>query len=334
MKAGRFGFVLAAGLLAGIMIAAEVHHELSTALRWAAPRPFTVAAGESFEEVVDHLVEEEILRKSRWFPAWARLRGWDKRLRAGRYEIGPGMTPREILETLVEGPRLLQRVTLPEGWRQAEVFEVLRDSLGIGPEELDEASRDTAWLLSLGLPAARLEGYLRPETYHFDPGAHARDVIAHLVEQSLALLTRERRERARALGLEPHEVMTLASIIEAEAKRSEERPRISAVFHNRLRRGWPLQADPTVAYALGKRGADLTSADLKTPSPYNTYLVRGLPPGPIGNPGVAAVDAALHPLEECADLYFVARDDGSHAFSRTLDEHEAARRRIRESRAR
>jgi UPF0755 protein len=243
--------------------------------------------------------------------------------------IGAGMPPAEILQTLVEGPRLLQRVTLPEGLPLREALGILSDSLEIPAVAIQRVSRDTAWLDSLDLPVPSLEGYLYPETYHFDPGTSERVVIEHLVRSALDYFTPDRIQRAKNLGMSIHEVMTLASIVEAEAKVPEERSRISAVFHRRLERGIPLQADPTVQYAVGKMGEPLMTEDLSFPSPYNTYLIQGLPPGPINSPGAASLEAALWPLESCDDLYFVARPDGSHIFSRTLRQHEAARQTVR-----
>jgi UPF0755 protein len=329
MKGRRAFFVAAAGLLA-VMAAAEIYHQLGVPLRVRAePRPFTINRGETLDEVLDRLESEEIVRSARPLRFYARLRGWDRRVRAGRYMIGAGMPAAEILQTLVEGPRLLQKVTLPEGLPLQEAFGILSDSLKIPDVSLEGVSGDTTWLLSLDLPIPNLEGYLYPETYHFDPGTSERIVIEHLVKSALEYFTPEKIQRAKELGLSIHEVMTLASIVEAEAKVPEERSRISAVFHRRLERGFPLQADPTVQYAVGKVGEPPTTDDLSVPSPYNTYLIQGLPPGPINSPGAASLDAALWPLESCNDLYFVARPDGSHIFSRTLREHEAARQTVR-----
>jgi UPF0755 protein len=327
---GRSVFILVAALLLVILVAAEIYHEFGVPHRgWAEPRPFTVNRGEALVDVLDRLESEGIIRSSLPLRFLARIKGWDARVRAGRYMIGANMAPAEILETLVKGPRLLQRVTLPEGLRMEESFAILSDSLEVPLRSLQEAAGDTTWLLSLGLPVSRLEGYLYPETYFFDPGTPERKVVEHLVHSARDYFTPERERRARDLGMTLHEIVTLASIIEAEAKVGEERPRIAAVFHNRLRNQLPLQADPTVQYAVGKVGEPPTSEDLETPSPYNTYLVQGLPPGPINSPGAASLDAALWPLESCTDLYFVAHPDGSHIFSRTLAEHEAARARMR-----
>jgi UPF0755 protein len=330
MSGGRTAFWLLAGVLVLLLAAAEVQHELGTPLRgWAEPETVRVAPGETLADVLRDLRDRGLLRESPMVEWWARLRGWDRRVRAGRYLLGANQSAMEILRTLVEGPRLLEEVTLPEGLRLEEALEILARRLDLPVDSLRAAARDSAWLRSLGLPRPSLEGYLFPDTYRFDTGTPARAVLAHLVRQTLAFFTPERRRRADSLGLTIHEVVTLASIIQAEARWTDEMPRISAVFHNRLRRGWLLQADPTVLYAVGKVGQPPTTRDLQVDSPYNTYLRPGLPPGPINSPGRAALEAALHPLEGCRDLYFVAGPDGRHVFSRTLAEHEKARWRLR-----
>lgn len=327
---GRRALLAAALLLFAAAVAVWIYLELGVPVQSGAePSPFTIRQGETLDVVLNRLHSEGIIRRSHALRLWARVMGWDRHVRAGRYMIGAGMSSSEILRTFVDGPRLLQRVTIPEGLRLQETLGILSDSLGFAGPPLRQASADSSWLLSLGLPVPSLEGYLYPETYYFDPGTPERAVIEHLVRSALDYFTPEKIQRARDLGLSVHEVVTLASIIEAEAKIAEERPRISAVFHRRLRRGLPLQADPTVQYAVGKTGEPLTSEDLLVDSPYNTYLVQGLPPGPINSPGAASLDAALEPLEPCRDLYFVAHPDGSHIFSETLAAHEAARRRMR-----
>ncbi|MBU1700929.1 MAG: endolytic transglycosylase MltG [Candidatus Eisenbacteria bacterium] len=292
---------------------------------------FTVLPGEDFSAIQARLVKSRLIPNSPWIALWARYKGWDRNLRAGRYEIDPSMPPAEIFRTFVEGPRVLLKVTLPEGWRSADGIQRLEESLECDPGSLYKIARDSTWLLSLGLPAPNVEGYLFPETYFFDPGTTGHEILRHILLKTIEYFNLERGARLRELGMTLHEAVTLASIIEAEAKLPEERVRISAVFHNRLREGWPLQADPTVLFAVGKSGEPPLTEDLESPSPYNTYLVQGLPPGPINSPGAAALEAALYPLPHCREFFFVARPDGSHIFSRTLHEHEEARRRLKHS---
>jgi UPF0755 protein len=215
---------------------------------------------------------------------------------------------------------------LPEGITQRQALDRLAEGLSIPLGDLEAAASDTAWLRQMGVPGPSLEGYVFPETYFFDRGTAARRALERMVQTGAARFDAPRRARAAQLGMTRHQVLTLASIVEAESAIPEERRRVSAVYHNRLRLGWPLQADPTVAYAVEKIGSQLSTLDLQAQSAFNTYLNAGLPPGPICSPGMVSIDAALWPLEACGDLYFVARGDGAHIFSQTLEQHNAARR--------
>lgn len=280
-----------------------------------------VSAGCSFEEIRCQLVEAHLIAAGAPLAAWARVSGADRRIQAGTYDLSAASSPIRLLARLAAGEKVLVRVTLPEGLTRDRIFGILADSLRIPIDSLRAADGDTAWLRAQGVPAAGLEGYLFPETYLWDAGIGAREALGHLVRACLANFDASREARLRALGLSRHEALTLASIVEAETSDPQERHRVAAVYHNRLRLGWLLQADPTVAYALGRPGEALTRADLEAPSPYNTYQHPGLPPGPICCPGLASLEAALWPSEGCEDLYFVARGDGGHAFSRSLEEH-------------
>jgi UPF0755 protein len=282
---------------------------------------FRVAAGDSFATIRARLVAERLISPRVPLTLWARVTGGDRRVRAGTYELHASRSPLQILSTLVAGDVLRVRVTLPEGLTCEQSFKLLSEHLGVAIDSLRAVAADAGWLDSLGLPPVGLEGYLFPETYLFEPGTSARALLLAPIEACFARLDAARRARADELGLTMHAALTLASIIEAESPDSLERRRISAVYHNRLRMGRRLEADPTVAYALGRPGAHLTHADLAVESPYNTYRHAGLPPGPICNPGLVSLDAALWPLDGCRDLFFVARGDGTHAFSRTLAEH-------------
>ncbi len=297
------------------------------------PREIVVRRGESLRSVQARLEGLGILAPRSPLALWGRLTGEDRSIKAGLYVISPAQSAREILHALVTGRTHRLHVTIPEGWGVGRILPRLGEALRIDERELAVAASDSAWVRSLGLPGPGLEGYLFPETYAFEYGTPAREILAFMSRTCLARFDERRRRRAAALGLSVREVLTLASIIQAEAALPSEMPRISAVYHNRLRQRRRLEADPTVAYALGKMGQRLWERDLRIESPYNTYLRAGLPPGPICCPGLASIDAALHPLEGCQDLYFVARGDGSHVFSRTLAAHNRAREAIRRARA-
>jgi UPF0755 protein len=282
---------------------------------------FRVAAGDPFATIRAHLVAARLVSPRAPLALWARVSGRDRHVRAGTYELSASRSPLEILRAFVAGEVLQIRITVPEGLTCEQSYALLAEPLGVSIDSLRAVAANAAWLDSLGLPRTGLEGYLFPETYLFEPGTSARAVLRIPVATCLAHLDAVRRARAAELGLSMHAALTLASIIEAESPDSLERRRISAVYHNRLRMGWRLEADPTVAYALGRPGEPLTHVGLAIESPYNTYRRPGLPPGPICNPGLVSLDAALWPLDGCQDLFFVARGDGTHAFSRTLAEH-------------
>jgi UPF0755 protein len=235
---------------------------------------------------------------------------------------------RDALDALTKGKGLVHTVTVPEGWDAREISPLLVRALGVRPDSVSEALRDPALLERVGAPGPTLEGYLFPDTYTFPDGTTARAAVTAMVRE----FDREWRpawdSAARTLGMTRNEVVTLASIIEKETRLPEERSLISAVYHNRLHRGMPLQADPTVQFALGHHVDRVTFKDLTIASPYNTYRHPGLPPGPIGSPGVASLDAALQPAA-VPYLYFVAAPDGHHEFRMTFAEHTAARHAIR-----
>jgi UPF0755 protein len=319
----------------------------------AATATVRVVPGQTLGEVAAELAARDLLRHPRLFRLAARLLGRDRALHVGRYEVPRGAAPREILRRLTEHPPLPVVVTLPEGREAAEMAAVLADSLGLEAADIlavaDSLVRGGADTLMTGAERARLvrvlggpgrpgaaplhwcEGYLAPDTYHFAEGVTAPAVAAAVVELQLARLDTVRRAAlAPARGLSPHGLLTLASLVETEARLAPERPRIAAVYHNRLARGMRLEADPTVAFWLGKRGERLLFRDLAVDSPYNTYQRAGLPAGPIGAPGRAALRAAARPDTATAALYFVADGEGGHVFSRTHAEHQRAVARYRE----
>lgn len=289
----------------------------------------TIPPGASFREVCALLEKEGIVGDSRWIYLAGRLGGADRRIQAGVFRIVPGTPGGRILGLLQQGPNEVIRVTIPEGLRADEASAILAAELGAPAEEFLRIARSGAVAESLGVPGPTLEGYLFPETYYFFANETPRSAIEKMALTWKAVFGAAERARAAALDQSPREAMTLASIIESEAVLAEERDRISAVYHNRLRLGWKLQADPTVQFALGHRERLLLD-DLAFDSPYNTYVYPGLPPGPICSPGRASIEAALRPREGSRELYFVASGrEGAHVFSKTLDEHEKARREAR-----
>lgn len=286
------------------------------------PVEIRVEQGDSLAAVVRKLGERKLIANGLTFSLWARINGVEKKIHQGLYRFDGPVPPREILDRLVTGRGIFQTVTIPEGLTLREIAELL-DKMQIADKNkfIAEAG-DPKILASLGLNEKRLEGYLFPSTYHFTPSTPERDIIVIMIEQfrkfSLPLL-----QSNGATSLTVHEVLTLASIIEKETGVDAERPLVSAVFHNRLKRQMPLQSDPTVIYGIKDFNGNLTRKDLQAPTPYNTYRITALPPGPICNPGLSSIKAALQPAQ-VPYLYFVSKNDGTHFFSETLEAHQQA----------
>ena len=305
---------------------------------WLSTAGPTVLAGPRVIEIPQHLGltavarrldEAGIIRSPVGFMLLAAVRGSGRSLKAGEYEIPQNATPLFILSLLEDGKVRKHMVVFPEGGTVQDLARLLDSEQLASGEEVLRLARDPGFLRSLGIEAEGLEGYLFPDTYQFIKGMMAEEMLARMVQRLREQVTPEIVARAQAKGLTLHQLLTLASIIEREAVAPQERPLISAVFWNRLRREMPLQADPTVQYALGKERRALSRADLQVNSPYNTYRVLGLPPTPIANPGRAAIQAALEPAR-VNYLYFVsAGDDRRHHFSTTLEEHNSAVARYR-----
>lgn len=298
---------------------------LGCSAQGGAPVELTVPAGATFSTAVDSLKARGVVAHATGFRVYARLRNADRRIRAGRYRMTPGTSWREILDALTEGRVVTVRMTVPEGFRIPQIAPRIAEVSLASEEVVLTALREPGAEETFGVPGPGLEGYLFPDTYVFAAGVPVRTVLEVMTRRYRSVWTSERRARLDSLGMTERELVTLASIVQAEARQAEEMPRIASVYHNRLRRGWLLQADPTVLYALGGYRERLLFAaiDSVADSPYNTYRQPGLPPGPIGAPGEQAIQATLYPAEE-PFLYFVAWPDGTHAFSRTLAEHNRA----------
>ncbi len=286
----------------------------------------TIKPGSSLIQVANRLAEQKIIRSPLAFRLLARLRNYDAAIQAGVYNFTLTAAPNTVLERLVAGDVVQTQITLPEGFSLQQISDRLAARGVADPARLLAAAHDPALLDELGIKAQSLEGYLYPETYRFVPGVSEPELLRMMVSEFNRQFTRLQKSLKGDLPLNKHQLVTLASIIQKETGLDEEMPLISAVFHNRLRRNIPLQTDPTVIYGLDNFNGNLTRKDLQRPSAYNTYLNRGLPPGPIASPGYQALLAAARPAES-RYLYFVARGDGSHQFSHTLKEHNRAVRK-------
>ena len=330
MSAKRIAWLVLApvallALAAGLGAAYAEHWYRAPLAHLARPGTFEVAPGQPLSQVARHLEAQGILEHGWLWALIARHEGKAARIRAGEYAYGPGLTPEKLLDALVEGRVVLHPVTLVEGWTFAQALAAIQANPAVVATL--PATPDAALMQKLGSPGTPFEGQLFPDTYLVPRGATDLEVLkqAHArLKDRLATAWLQRRPDLPLAS--PYEALTLASIIEKETGAPEERPRIAAVFVNRLRRGMRLQTDPTVIYGLGSRyDGSIHRRDLTEDTPYNTYTRDGLPPTPIALPSAAALAAAVQPLET-EDLYFVAtgRGDGRHVFSRTLGEHDAA----------
>lgn len=281
---------------------------------------FEVEPGMGLSQVGRALEERGLVRDARVFKLLTRVRQADRLIQAGEYDLSPSMTPEEILERIRSGRVRTYTVVLPEGIRATEIAARLEAAGLARADAFLAVASDPAFAASLGIEAAGLEGYLYPETYHLPRNLAPEAVARALVEQFFAAW-RTVEPRAAATGLSRHQIVTLASIVEKETAAPEERPLIAAVFLNRLARGMRLETDPTVIYGVDDFDGNLTRAHLRDAgNPYNTYQIRGLPPGPIASPGASALEAVVSPAET-EYLFFVSRNDGTHVFSKSYREH-------------
>lgn len=288
-----------------------------------------VTEGMSFKAIAAELKKEGIIRYRGYFEIIGRLQGISRKVRTGYYGLSTDMSIWEVLDYLRKGRIIEYEVVVPEGYNLYQIGWTLSGTPLIAqPHEFIDLVKNKAYVHSLGVDADTLEGYLFPDTYYLPKGIKLEEIPKKMLQRYKAVFTDSKRNRAKELGFTEQQIITLASIIEKEAKIDSERKLISAVYHNRLTRGMKLQSDPTAVYGTKAWIQKVTREDLKRRSPYNTYLHKGLPPGPIANPGEGSIIAALYP-EHVDYLFFVAQGDGSHYFSKDFNAHEKAIGRYR-----
>lgn len=285
--------------------------------------PFVVSSQQRFDQIVDGLHDHGLIRYPLKMKIMGRMKHYDTRIIAGEYELSPAMTPENILERLISGKVRMVRLTVPEGLNLHQIAGLVEQAgLGCRDAFLSKAA-DPDLTARLDIPSDTVEGYLLPETYFFSGDVDPEQIITFMVKKFRAAFLPEWRERAEAMGLSVHEIVTLASIIEKETGHHEERSLVASVFHNRLNSRMRLQSDPTVIYGIPDFSGRIRRKDLDRDTPYNTYRIDGLPPGPIACPGLASIRAALFP-DETDYLFFVSRENGSHHFSTNLMDHNNA----------
>ena len=296
------------------------------------PVRVNVPPGSTFRAAVDSLAASGIVRRPTFFRFYAKLTGRDGALKAGTYRIQRGASWSHVLDVLTDGKGLTHTVTVPEGYSAGAISLLLERVLDVPADSVQAAISDTTWLEELNVPVTTVEGYLFPDTYTFADGTSAREAVGTMIRRFEQVWKPEWDSRLQELAMSRHDIVTLASIVEKEARLAEERPVIAAVYHNRLRDRMLLQADPTVQYALGRVTYQrLFYKDLAIDSPYNTYKYVGLPPGPIASPGEASIVASLYPAQ-VPYKFFVAYPDGHHEFHVDYASHSRAVREARRAR--
>ena len=285
----------------------------------------SISKGSTLIDISTELHSKKVIKNRSSFILAVKMLGYEKDIPAGKFNIDNVSTNYSLVNKLINSVNISKKVTILEGWSINEIAEKLHSSLKIDKKSFLNASKNKALLNKWDIKSTSFEGYLFPNTYQFDEDVSPIKIIDKMVSEYKKNVTKKMYDRMSKINLNENEVLTLASIIEGEAIYDSERPTISGVYHNRLKKGMRLQADPTIQYIIDDSPRRLLNKDLKIKSPYNTYLNHGLPPGPINNPGLESIKAALYP-EEIDFLYFVAKGDGYHTFSKTEKEHNKAKR--------
>ncbi len=285
-----------------------------------------VHRGTGIRDVSYLLARHQLIRHPSAFKLLAKVKTRHQPIKAGEYRLSSGQTPEKILARLIAGEVVLHRLTVPEGYTLRQIGQLVEQAGLAGAVDFYRVARDPAVADRHGLAAATCEGYLFPETYFFPASVTAETIVDTMIKRFRAVFNESYQARAKELGFTVHEVVTLASIVEKETGAAVERPQIAAVFHNRLKKRMRLESDPTVIYGIKDFDGNLTRRHLETRTPYNTYRIRGLPPGPIANPGAKSLEAVLYPAD-VPFLFFVAKKDGTHQFSTNLSDHNRAVRK-------
>lgn len=319
--------------IAGILAVAIVG--IGVMLGWALTQPVnnvgeavlvTIKPGTPTKAIAAALEEQKLIKNALVFRTAAKLHGVESSLQAGEYAVSPNMPVEQILIMMSQGQTAYQQFTIPEGYTVDQIAELLAEKKLANPEKFKALAKDFApfpYITAHPDSKYRVEGFIFPDTYRISRGTTEQELLTMMVKQFDTKLTPDLRQRASDMGLSLRDVVIMASLVEKEAKMSEERPVIAGVFSNRVKRAMPLQSCATIQYILGYPKPELTIHDTQIPSPYNTYQIMGLPPGPIANPGAASIRAVLF-ANNTDYLYFVADKQGKHHFSRTYEEHLAA----------
>jgi len=290
-----------------------------------------IPKGANLKEIADILKKNKVIQDKEGFILLVKIKRKEEKLKAGWYKFSPYMKPRAVLKTLLKGPIIEVKIIIPEGLTIRETAHILKEKGNIDSLTFVNLAEDEFFVRSSGINAKTAEGFLFPNTYIFSRGQSPSSVLRAMIKKCLNIIDDSLRNRAMEMGYTVEQIITVASMVEKEAMLNRERPVIAGVIYNRLKRRMRLQVDATVQYALPEHKNKLLYSDLKVDSPYNTYTHRGLPPGPIANPGLNSIKAAFHPAKTHY-LYYVSKGDGSHIFSKTMKAHIKAKRRVKRMR--
>jgi len=317
-------------LLAVFVVMGFGYYLMSPARKTGKQRVVRIREGSTLREVAGSLEKSGVIRNRFLFVAWGRCMGYGREIKAGEYLLSPAMSPLRVFGVLVRGVGVTYPVTIPEGYNRKQIARLMEEKGITDGKTFLRISGDAEVAREYGISGQGLEGFLYPDTYRFRHHMAARKVIDVMVRRFREVIS-PYKKRIKESPLSLEQVITLASMVEKETGKAEERSKIAGVFLNRLKKKMRLESDPTVIYGLPSFSGNLTKKDLERPTPYNTYIIRGLPPGPIANPGIEAIKAVLFPAHS-GYLYFVSKNDGTHHFSKTLEEHNRAVMRYQKKR--
>ncbi len=324
-------FVLGLFIIVGILFSASFwFYLLDPTQKGKQDQIFFVPEGSTLSKVAEDLESKTLIKSKDPFLFWAKLMGYARKIKAGEYRLNPDMSPLRILDVMSRGSIVTHPVTIPEGYNRMQIGALLEEKGLADKAEFVSLTGSPDIARVYGFSGPDLEGYLYPDTYQFSRGLSARTIVDVMVRHFVTVAG-PFRDQIKASGMTLEQVVILASIVEKETGRAEERPVIASVFLNRLKKRIRLETDPTVIYGIKNFDGNLKKKDLSRYSPYNTYVIRGLPPGAIANPGKEAIRAVLYPADT-SYLYFVSKNDGTHYFSKTLSEHNRAVRKYQKNR--
>jgi UPF0755 protein len=318
-------FLLISGMLY-FMLNLFIYAEKPASTNGCIEKVVIIKSGQDFKSFSERLHKAGIIKELYKFNLLARIKGYDRKVKAGEYLLSASMAPNKILQIIVSGKVRLYKLTIPEGYNLSQIASNIAGAGLVKEEDFLKAALDSSLAHEEGIDAETFEGYLFPETYYFQKDITPEKIISVMVERFRSVFTPAFKEQAKKLGLSIHQIVTLASIIEKETGAPEERNIISSVFHNRLKKNMRLESDPTVIYGIKDFDGNIKKRHLEALTPYNTYKIRGLPPGPIASPGIKAIEASLYPADTNF-LYFVSKKDNTHMFSTNIKDHNRAVRK-------